>query len=193
MNRNASSSRVDRSPRSPAALVQRALRVAGASVQDATLTCAFPYLEAVTARFAWHFTDAIPHPESPSLLVHALRSAFARAARAQAAAPYRYPVTVAQAYVAGLFAPTPAVVDVVVHSRARQWDPLGRAALADFIAAERPVRIAPRERPSPLTSIDAATVRHCLAARLLTAPDLAALGGHLSPLVSSEDAWPNVA
>ncbi len=149
----------------------------------------------ISERLAWYITDLMPYPAvfapAPKLLVVCIEKAFAWLEATRAADSRMSGGQELHAYLAGLYAAVPALVEIETTVAGRVWDPLAGKALGDAMSlGEGKGTLEPAfavaDPPPHLADVSALQFRTRILSFHVTGPEIAALRGNLK-LVTQED------
>ncbi len=153
-----------------------AARRAGIHVELRDALARLPTAQALTQRVAYYLTADLPHPAGLPLLDLCLRTGLAYY-RDSVAAGEKNRTRLFMEFVAGLFTPLPAVVEIAVRAGGDAWDPLKGEALTAWRDAHPGTQMIPGVLVESIAATPPRAIRAALAFPLINPANLA----HLPP------------
>jgi hypothetical protein len=145
----------------------------------------FPHARAICERLLDRLGEQPLHPDGRPIVYHAIETALEWAVAHQRRTEPKINRAGHIAFVAGLLHPLPLLAQMRFVANQRQfWDVTSVLSLPAFMARVGAAEVEVVHQCDPLREVDAHTIKTVTASRILTASDLAALGGSIHDVVS---------
>jgi hypothetical protein len=145
----------------------------------------FPNAPVIAERLFERIGDRLTHPDGRPVIEHAIRTALDWAMVRQLQSEPEIVREGHVAFVAGLLHPIAAVAHIrFIAGPRHSWDLTSSGSLPAFLGRYANASIETVHRLDPLRDVDLLTLKTMTASRILTAGDVAAMGGSIQSIVT---------